>query len=337
MSSTGPQPPGTPPAPTTPPAYGTLPAYGTPPPPGSSMTAELPPEPPAPTAPVAVATPSASAAQPPVPPTAQPPAQPTIGHRGGVAAVRIIGVLVTAGLLAAGTGSMLFTFFSQSETVVTQVQGDITRLVTDGTTGDVRVRVGRAGEAVTVKETLHWTFVKPQATVPAAAAGTLTLAPRCDGWSWGPCATDLDVTVPPGTQLQLKTTTGDIRADAQGATVSARTTTGDVVVNGTGSTAVDAQSTTGDVTVGGDTAAARITTRTTTGDVTVTLTAVPADLTATATTGDVVVTVPSGHRYRVDIETTNGDQSVAPGLRDDAATEHLGVRSTTGDVTIKTG
>ena len=60
-------------------------------------------------------------------------------------------------------------------------------------------------------------------------------------------------------------------------------------------------------------------------------------ISANRTDWAVVVTVPSGHRYRVDIETTNGDQSVAPGLRDDAATEHLGVRSTTGDVTIKTG
>ena len=48
------------------------------------------------------------------------------------------------------------------------------------------------------------------------------------------------------------------------------------------------------------------------------------------------VTVPPGHAYRVDAHSDNGDRFVADGLQNDAATDHLTARATTGDVTVRT-
>jgi len=330
-----------PPTPFGTPEYGTPSAFGTPPPPGSSTTAELPGSgptsrngEPAVTAamPQRVTAGTAVLAPPPAPGSAS-----SVAHRGGVGAVRTIGILAALALFLGGAGSIVHQFFTQTAIVHIPVTQPVRRLVTDTGTGSVRVRLGRPGEPLAITETLHWTFDRPAPDQPVVTDGILTLKAQCTTrWFLENCATDLDVTIPPGTGLTVRTTTGDVFADVRDADAGVKSTTGDVTIHAAGAASVDALTNTGDVDVRDDAAGARIGARTNTGDVTVSLTAVPSDVAATTNTGDVTVTVPPGHGYLVDAATNSGTETVPDTLRNVTAPERITAHSNTGDVTVTT-
>jgi Putative adhesin len=269
---------------------------------------------------------------PPAPVTPQRP--PGVLHASGIGAVRVIGGLVVAGLVATGAMSVLSHFFSQTERATDTFSTPVTRLVTDVGTGDVHVRPAPAGQKVTtVQRTLHWSFTKPTLK-QETTGGTLALTSSCSGsWFGNNCAVDLDVLVPAGATLELQASTGDITATSAGGAVTVKSSTGDVSVTTTGTENVDAHTSTGDVTVKGDGTGALVSATSSTGDVGVSLSGVPGRVTADTSTGDVTVTVPRSD-YAVTTDTGTGDTRVdVP--QDNTSTHKIEAHSSTGDVTVR--
>jgi hypothetical protein len=270
-------------------------------------------------------------------PPANPPRPHGVVHPSGVGAVRVVGGLLVAGLVATGVASVLSHFFSQTEQTRDTFAAPVTRLVTDIDTGDIHVRPAPAGQkATTVDQTLHWSFNKPHVD-KTVTGGTLSVSSSCPGmWAFtgsNNCAVDLDVQVPDGASLELHSSTGDVTATSAGGAVTVRSSTGDVKVVTKGSETVDARTSTGDVTVKGDGAGASISATSSTGDVGVALSGVPDSVQADTSTGDVTVTVPRTG-YAVSSDTGTGDDNVLV-PRDSASTHKIEAHSSTGDVTVR--
>jgi hypothetical protein len=237
-------------------------------------------------------------------------------------------------MLAGGVWSVLIMFFTETATQTATVTAPVTRFVTDTGVGDLTVHAGKAGQAVTVRSTLHWAFQRPTLTTNTDN-GILTIFSRCPWfWTGSHCSVDLDVTVPPGTALDLRSTTGSVVATAVSAAVSARTSTGDVDVVSTGSAPVTARTNTGDVEVTAEGTDTNVAATSNTGDVTVTLSGIPSSVQARTNTGNVSVAVPPGTGYHVDIGTDTGSQSVSV-PRNDLSTRTISAHSNTGDVTVR--
>jgi len=305
------------------------PAYGTPPA-GPAPAPSGPGEPGSPARAAGALTAEAPRPQAPVATVRGPAGPPPVSP---VAIVRAVGILVAVGMVALGVADATAQFFRQREDAEVTITAPVTRLVTDTGTGDVTVHIGAPGQPTVVRSTLRWSFHRPTLTT-TPVGGVLTLRTSCTGGWIGPdCSVDLDVTVPPGSDLDLSSGTGTVTADAPGSAVSARTGTGDVQISGVGPGPVKASTGTGDVTVRGAGTAASVEAATSTGDVKIDLTGIPSSVSARTATGDIDITVPGGTGYHVVAGTRTGEvDDRLP--RDDTSTHLITARSSTGDVTL---
>jgi hypothetical protein len=252
-----------------------------------------------------------------------------------VVAVRLIGSLLVT-LVLAGMALGLVGRFAQQRRVDSSPVPGVTSVVTVAQVGDVRVRVGEAGRPVVVRSTLTWSFREPDLQL-RTNGGVLTVDTGCPKqWLLTDCSVDLDLTVPPGTALELATEVGDITGTGAGGPLTAVTRTGDISLTATGSATVQAFTSTGDVRVNGAAAGADLEMTTSTGDVTVALDTVPTRVQARSSTGDLRITVPGGQSYQVDALTDTGDRSVQVPT-DPASTHRISARASTGDVRILAG
>jgi len=276
-----------------------------------------------------------SAGSPPAPlPTSPLAAQPpTRRPRRSVVVLRTVGVLVVLALLLAGAMSLVGQFFAQQRTETTTVSEQITRLIARTDTGNVRIRQGAAGAPIQVSRTVHWSFREPRTSV-VAADGLLTVAGTCDSGFWiGNCSTDLDVVLPPGVALDLRTDTGDVVASGTAA-VTARTDTGNITLTAPGSPSVDVRTAAGEVTVTGAGAGARVQARADVGRLRLALAQAPSAVQARTDTGDITVTVPPGTSYHVVATTDTGDARISVPI-DTSAPRSIDVMSSTGNVTVR--
>jgi hypothetical protein len=263
-----------------------------------------------------------------------PPAAPAGVRRTTVTTVRWAGAVVTAVLLTAGTAGVVAGFFTRWDVSTTIAPAGVTRVVTTAQVGDVVVRGGPAGQPVRVQARRTWTTTRPEVT-ETTQDGVLSLSTRCqDTWLLDRCSVDLDVTVPPGTAVDLTVVTGDLRVSDVDGPVSAVTTTGDVRVTGAvRGERLTIRAVTGDVRVEGDGSGATVGATARTGDIRVSLDGVPAAVTGTTITGDVLVQVPPGQPYAVEAGTRVGD-TVITVPRNPQAPQRIVATSTTGDVRV---
>lgn len=267
------------------------------------------------------------------PPGSPPGPLPDAPAGGGAVVLRAVGTGLVLLLLLAGAASVVVQFFTQERTGTTTVTEPVTRLIARTDTGTLRVRQAAAGEAVTVRQTVHWAFREPTTTVHAGN-GLLTVTGSCENRFWlARCDTDLEIVLPPGVPLDLTTDTGDIQASGSAA-VSARTDTGDVTLTVPGAPTVDARAGTGDVSVTGAAAGASVRARTDTGSVSLTLAEPPSLARAVTDTGDITITVPAGDSYHVDATTdTGGTRVTVP--RDESAPRTIDARADTGSIVVR--
>lgn len=246
---------------------------------------------------------------------------------------------------------------ARQETVAqtTYAAAPVVELVADG---DVTVTAAPRAD-VAVERTGRWAFVEPELRT-SEAADRLVVEYTCAWRHLWNCEADLDVVLPTGTQLVVRTSDGDVRtsgsldgaelrtsngrveaSDVAG-DLRVRTSNGDVVVaDVTG--AVTAQTSNGRIEVTG---AGSLEGRTSNGSVDVLDVAgavdvrssngrvdvadARSDISAVTSNGDVVVRG-TGRPVALDIDTSNGRQEVA-GPTDPAASVRVYIRSSNGSV-----
>jgi hypothetical protein len=252
-------------------------------------------------------------------------------------------------LLAAGALALAGTVFGHTERRSHVLRGAVTRVVVEGTSGDVALRSGPAGR-VTVAEKRHFWLHKPKLDL-ALRAGVLTVRVRCGHFGPG-CSDDLRIAAPPGIgRASVDVDSGDVSLSAVDAgLVVARTDSGDVSVHGAPG-AVDLRAGSGDLEADDVAGAARLETDSgdvtgrrlrgdrvsasaDSGDVDVALLAAPRALTARADSGDVDVEVPAD-RYRIDADADSGDVRLDGLLRDDRSARRIDAHADSGDVTVR--
>jgi hypothetical protein len=240
------------------------------------------------------------------------------GARGGVLALRGVGLVGVLTLVTLGAATLVSGFFEQRREAVESLTGVVTTLDVDTGVGDVTVRTGPAGSAASLITTRRWAFVEPTATA-IVADGTLRLRGVCMGGLSGlsNCSVDFTVTVPAGTTVRVATDSGDVTVAGATADVEARTTSGDVRLTGTRSAKVAAQ--------------------TSSGDVRLQFAAVPDDVRARTTAGDVTILLPpGGPAYRVTTRSPAGDHRVDV-AQDPTSTHVVDAATSVGDIVVAPG
>jgi Putative adhesin len=257
--------------------------------------------------------------------------------------------LVSVALLASGALALGSALFDRTETRSHVLRGAVSRVVVDGTSGDVVLRSGPAGR-VMVQERRHFWLREPKLAL-SLRDGVLSV--RVDCGSFGPdCSDDLRITAPAGIgSTDVEVDSGDVTLTAfDSRRIAASADSGDVTVHGARATValsadsgdVEAEDVSGPaslVTDSGDVTARGLTGATVTassdsGDVGLALAATPRRVSANTDSGDVDVDVPA-ERYRVDAGADSGDVRLDGVFRDDLATRRIDAHSDSGDVTVR--
>ncbi len=255
---------------------------------------------------------------------------------GAVRQARIWTGAVAAAAVLAGAASVAGSFFRQELEETVALDGAFSRLVAQSDVGDLRVRVAQAGERPHITRRLEWAFNRPTATqrVNAGVAELETACPRTWIGAW--CSVDLELVVPSGTAVQIRSNVGDVKVDGLSGAVSATTSVGDVLLTSVTGTEVSARTSTGDVVVRTGGVDVTVAAESSTGDVQVVSSSAVRRVVATTSTGDVEVAVPSGQSYAADVETAVGDRRVTIAT-DPAADRSITARTSTGDVQVSAG
>ncbi|MCP2266339.1 DUF4097 domain-containing protein [Promicromonospora thailandica] len=280
-------------------------------------------------------------------------------RRGATARVlTTLGVLL--GVVAVGFGALFLVDLAMSETTTSHHTYDAVGTVELVTDGDVTVTAAEGD--VEVDAVAHSGLREPRYSAEESG-DRLEVTHRC-GWSvfLPRCSGDLDVTLPAGTEVVVRTENGDVVAGGLAGEVTlhtsngeveatdvagslfARSSNGDVTVTGAGSD-VEVSSSNGDLTVRdvdgtvtGGTSNGRVTVEEVTGDASVRssngsveVSGVGGDVDAQTSNGDVTVTG-DDEPVALTIETSNGRETI-DGPTDPDADRTVRIRSSNGDVT----
>lgn len=272
-------------------------------------------------------------------------------------------VLAAAGialaLAAIAFGALFLTDLTMSETRTTHRSYDAVGTVELVADGDVTVTAAEGDVEVDV---IAHSGLREPAYSADESASRLELTHRC-GWfiALPRCSGELDVALPAGTEVVIRTENGDIVATGLAGDLSLDTSNGDVETTGlTG--ALDARSSNGDIDVSGsgadvdastsngeisvadvdgtvtaDSSNGEITIDSVTGDASadssngsIEISAVDGDVYGVTSNGEVTV-VGDGEPVALTIDTSNGDQ-VIEGSTDPDAERTVEIRSSNGDV-----
>ena len=274
-----------------------------------------PPEPPLPapygTAPTTTAAPAPTAPAPTAPaPARSTPPPPSIRP---LVALRVIGVAGALLLVLGCTSSVVSQFFRRTTQQTLAPDAAVTKVVIDDGDGDLFLHAGVAGQPLKVVAREHRSFSRPRTTW-ATSNGVFTVTGRCTGSWWfnGDCSIDLDVTLPPGTALDVTTGYGDVRLDGITGTVAADSGNGDITMARMASPNVQATTGNGDIKI---------------------ISSAATSITARTGNGDLTLIVPDGATYKVQADTGNGDP-VIDFVSDPASTHVLDAHTDNGDLTI---
>ena len=207
----------------------------------------------------------------------------------------------------------------------------VTRIVFDLSSGDVSLRPAQ-GTAVELTRELHWRGDKPPSYTETREGQTLRVFYKCVTIN---CWIDYEVRVPENVEVDVKASSGDVQVNGMAAPVRVDLSSGDVRLTNVKGT-VSVKTSSGDVS-GTDIAAGRVDVTTTSGDVNLDFSAAPQSVTAHVTSGDITMLVPPDKEpYRVDAQTTSGDQKITID-RSQSATRRIEANTTSGDVRIGYG
>jgi len=133
-----------------------------------------------------------------------------------VRVMRVVGLILVALLLCGGTASMVNSFATHTVTRTTAYPGAARSVSVNVTTGDITVHVATATQQPRVTTRVRESFADGTVTF-SVQNGVLTLTGTCHGSPrlYPPCVTDVDLVVPPGTAVDLRSTLGDIGAFAR--------------------------------------------------------------------------------------------------------------------------
>lgn len=272
-------------------------------------------------------------------------------------------VLTTVGVLIAvvvvGFAALFLVDLTMSQTTTAHRSYDAVGFVELVADGDVTVHAADGG--VEVDAIAHSGLRQPTYSADESAS-RLEITHRC-GWSIAlpRCSGELDVTVPAGTEVVIRTENGDVVASGLAGDVSLRTGNGDIETSGLAGP-LTAHSSNGDIDVRDS--AADVDTDTSSGDVTVTdvdgtvaavtssgeitIDSVTGDASADTSNGGVEISAVDGNvdsdssngaitvigddePVALTIRTSNGDE-IIEGATDPGAERTVEIRSSNGDV-----
>lgn len=216
----------------------------------------------------------------------------TAPQRPGVLLLRWSGLLLTLTLVTGGSVEVVTTFFRQTDRVTTPLADGVHRVILSTEAGGVRLRAAAPAEEATLTRRESWAFARASVT-SSTTDGVLTAEATCPDTDplTEYCSVDFELVLPVGTDVELRTVTGDI--DVRGMSGTIRTSTG------TGGIRLD------------EVSSASVRATTSTGDVRVKMATPPVNITARSSTGDVTVKVPDdGTVYRVVTGTSVGNRTV---------------------------
>ena len=215
-------------------------------------------------------------------------------------AVRAVTAALGGVVLLAGTASVIGFFMVRTDVDTSVFRQPVTKVKVTSDTGDVHIEAGTAGPGATVVSHGVSAF-RTAEHHERVRDGVLEVKAVCRGGLMvvaDSCSIDFDITVPPGTAVNVTSTTGDVGVFGTEGPVNVRSGTGDVRVHGTDGTVLLAVNT-GDIRADG-VKGGQVTTRTHTGDTRLGFSVSPDAVTATSDTGDLRLQVPrDGTLYRV--------------------------------------
>ena len=257
------------------------------------------------------------------------------------------GVVLALAAVGSSALSISQALLRSERTSVIELDGELTRLVLEVDSGDVRV-VASDRDGVRVERTETWSIQRPSAT-EQVVDDVLRVRADCNAaLSW--CAVSYVLEVPSGIAVLARTGSGSFEASGTGE-VQADTGSGDIelssvrgdadVRSGSGEVTVDrvtggsvvARTGSGDITVSRS-EVERVSGRTGSGDVEVGLTVEPEEVLARTGSGDVDVELPRGDAsYAVTVRTGSGDQRVD--VRTDPSSDRVvDVQTGSGDASV---
>jgi hypothetical protein len=185
------------------------------------------------------------------------------------------------------------------------------RLTID-TDGDIRIRTG--GDQIQITERIRHSIGRPNVRQRSIGDG-IVLRGDCP-WYTSTCQVSMDVTVPTGLSLDLRTSAGGITVTGVEGDVEMSSSAGDVRASGLRSKSVEARSSAGAVDLGFDAAPSTVTAHSSAGEVSVRLPQTPGGYQVHASTsaGTPRVNVasdPNSARV-IDATSSAGDVTVGP-------------------------
>ncbi|MFJ4678379.1 MULTISPECIES: DUF4097 family beta strand repeat-containing protein [unclassified Kitasatospora] len=258
-----------------------------------------------------------------------PPAVPGPGER---RAWRIVGVLALACALLTGaavTGAALVQRETTRERTYFEAIGQL-----DIASGPAQVTVRSGGtDRVVVAEQLGWALRRPTVAT-RIDAGRMTVSVDCpEARLLRGCPVALDIQVPPSTEVHARNGSGRTEiVDVTGA-VSAETGSGQVQLTRV-SGPIWAKSGSGQI-IGTGLGASRTQLSASSGRVTLQYDRPPESVTTRLASGNLVLDLPDDRsRYRIDLSSDGGGQTVDPSLQDADSSRLLDITSASGTVTI---
>jgi hypothetical protein len=257
------------------------------------------------------------------------------GSGTGGRVVRLVSLLVAAGLVLAAGGYVLTQVVTRTETDSATIEKWVEEVEISVDSGDLHVTASDEENApVTLDRRMTKSFRSPEETVEHAD-GSLRITTRCED-GWGECSSDYDLTVPAGTRVTVLTRLGDVSVSGVEASVEARTDVGRVELDDVRGEKVVAYGKTGGVGFEGvefdrGMASSEL------GDVDVDVLGDFASLKATSKTGDVTVSLPaSSGPFALSGGVELGDEDLDV-HRDSSADSEVRVTTSVGDVTVREG
>lgn len=227
----------------------------------------------------------------------------------------VVGTVIALAVAAGVAVGVSFASTSERTEATTIDTTELSSLRIAAGVADVRVRP-TTGSTLEVSAEISEGLLDTDYAVRRSDDGEIVISSSCRPWLVPGCGVEVELGVPEGLPLEVRTTSGSIELDAVGGVVVARSGSGDIAA--TDLTAVD------------------LDLLTTSGDIEAAFATQPAGVKARTSSGDVALDLPAGEtRYAVRADTDSG--TVESDVEDDpAGTGFVTVETASGDIDLST-
>jgi DUF4097 and DUF4098 domain-containing protein YvlB len=244
----------------------------------------------------------------------------------GIGAVLAAGFIISTAVQVAG-----WTVGSVEHNVHKVIPGPVRSLTVEAGSGDVTLVPATTGD-VTIDSRVTGTLHAPAIEVRPTGA-RVVVSGGCSEITFGHCSTQITISVPAGTAVNVDAASGDIHAAGLSGNADLRTSSGDVRVSDLRSFSVRLESASGDVEAS-NLRTSTVRARTASGDIDLQLLNAPDAADAETSSGNVTILVPPGpESYRVDADTDSGDTKLDVS-RSARAQRLLRAHTNSGNVTV---